>query len=153
MNKIFLLFIFLVSGIGAHAQNQIEKDADIKDRYLKAFGVDDSSRALIKYYVDAHSEYQKASKNLAIATPIMLGGAGLMQKNHNKNTFNQIVFWYLAVSGIIYAGGFVISAIRSSKYNENHLQKALMQYQQHQFNFDPLFEKKESFKKYLENEQ
>lgn len=154
MIKKVLLFLLLMScTFTLKAQNRLERDSILKAKYLNQYGVDDSSRALIKYYIDAHSEYQKSNTNLAIASPIMLGGAGLMLKNHNKSTLNQIVFWYLAASGIIYTAGFIASSIKASKFNEQHLKIALEKYQHHQFDFSPLFSKKENFRKYLENEQ
>lgn len=154
MMKKILLFLLLSSlTFALKAQNRLEKDSILKAKYLNQYGVDDSSRALIKYYIDAHSEYQKSNTNLAIGSPIMLAGAALMLKSHSNSTLNQIVFWYLAASGIIYSVGFMASAIKVSKFNEKHLKLALEKYQHHQFDFSPLFSKKENFKKYLENEQ
>ncbi|MBD3749532.1 MAG: hypothetical protein IE931_08555 [Sphingobacteriales bacterium] len=153
MKKVTIFLLLISFTFTLKAQNRIKRDAILKAKYLQQYGVDDSSRALIKYYVDAHSEYQKSNTNLAIASPVMLGGAALMFKNHNKSTLNQIVFWYLATSGIIYTAGFIVSKIKASKFNEQHLKIALEKYQHHQFDFSPLFSKKENFRKYLENEQ
>src|SRR6476659_3999923 len=154
IKKITLILILITQvTIGVYAQDQSEKDSLLKTSYLDRFGKDDTSRALIKFYVDNHAVFSKMSKNFGIADIAMISGAALMNKSYSNNTFNKIVFWYFAGSAIVYTGGFIYSVVQANKYNEKHLMKALESYQKHQFDSRKLLNKKSGFKKYLENEQ